>query len=43
VQVGILTQGQSRLGNLGWMRIDYIRTQNLDAFSAIASLAFKDD
>jgi len=25
------------------MRIDYIRVENLDAFSGIASLAFKDD
>jgi hypothetical protein len=34
---------RERQRDLGWMRIDYIRAENLDAFSAIASLAFEDE
>jgi hypothetical protein len=32
---------RERQADLGWMRIDCIRAENLDAFSAIASVAFE--
>jgi len=34
---------RERQGDLGWMRIDCIRVENLDVFSVIASLAFEDE